>query len=138
MKVFFRPFIGLEFGKNLRSPLVAAEGNFVFRPLAGAKLRFNYPLNEDEEREINWETTYTRRWLLRNELGFRTNDDNELVLTEFGKSPRDYVQSKFSYGLAKFFDVFIAYDWGQVPPSYKLVDHRFRVGFAYKFKWIVK
>lgn len=138
LKVFFRPFIGLEMGKNLRSPLAAAEGNFIFRPLAGAKLRFNYPLNEDEEREINWETSFTRRWLLRNELGYETNDDNELVLTQFGKSPRDYVQSKFSYGLAKFFDVFVAYDWGQLPPSYELVDHRFRVGFAYKFKWTVK
>lgn len=138
LKIFVRPFIGLELGKNLRSPLAAAEGNFILRPLVGAKLRFNYPINEDEEREINWETVYTRRWLLRNELGFKTNDADELVLTEFGKSPRDYVQSKFSYGLAKYFDAFIAYDWGQVPPSYKLVDHRFRIGFAYKFKFAVK
>lgn len=138
LKIFFRPFFGLETGKNLRSPLAAAEGDFIFRPLAGARLRVNYPVSKDEEREINWETAYTRRWLLSKELGFRTNDDDELVLTEYGRSPRDYVQSKFSYGLAKFLDVFIAYEWGQTPPSYKFLDHTFRAGFTYKFKQIIK
>lgn len=138
LKVFFRPFIGFEVGKNLRSPLATAEGGAIARPLAGAKLRFNYPLNDDEEREVNWETTYTRRWLLKNELGFETNDDDELVLTKFGKSPRDHVESKFSYGVSKFFDFFIAYEWGQVPPSYKLINHRFKLGFAFKKKYAVK
>ena len=43
--------------------------------------------------------------------------------------------TKVSYRVNKFFEVFTAYEWGEVPPSYKLVDHRFRLGFAYKYKF---
>jgi hypothetical protein len=137
-KVFLNPFIGAELGKNLRSPLKAAEGDGIARALAGADLRVVFFLKGEDAPDINWTTSYTRRWLLTDELGFKTDDNGDLILNRFGKSPRDYVLSKFSYRISKFFDVFTAYEWGQVPPSYKLVDHRFRLGFAYKFKFAVK
>ncbi|MET0753013.1 MAG: hypothetical protein ABWZ66_06555 [Pyrinomonadaceae bacterium] len=85
---------------------------------------------------IVWENSYIRRWLLTDELGYETNDDDELVLTRFGKSPRDYVQSKVEFTINKFLNPYISYEWGVIPPSYKLVDHRFRVGFVYKFKLV--
>jgi len=138
-KVFVNPFIGGEFGKNLRSPLQAAEGDGIARLLAGVDLRIAIFIKKNEKApDINWTTSYARRWLLTDELSFKADDDGNLQLRTFGKSPRDYVLSKFSYKLTKFFDVFTAYEWGQVPPSYKLVDHRFRVGFAYKYKFGVQ
>jgi hypothetical protein len=137
--VFLNPFVGGEFGKNLKSPLKAAEGDGIARLLAGADVRLGFFLKEDsDEPEINWTTTYERRWLLTDELRFKTDKDDNLVLVSFGKSPRDYVSSKVSYKISKFFETFLEYEWGQVPPSYKLVDHRFRLGFAYKFKFGVK
>jgi hypothetical protein len=139
VKVFFNPFLGGEFGKNLKSPLKAAQGDGIARLLAGADIRLAFFLHEDsDEPEINWTTSYERRWLLTDELSFKTDDDGNLVLRTFGKSPRDYVSSKVSYKFSKFFETFLEYEWGQVPPSYKLVDHRFRLGFAYKFKFGVK
>lgn len=137
-KFFFDPFIGGEFGKNVRSPLRVAEGDGIARALAGADLRFIVFVKDQEAPDINWTTSYVRRWLFTDELGFETDENGDLKLTRFGKSPRDYVLSKFSYRINKFFDVFTAYEWGEVPPSYKLVDHRFRFGFAYKFKFAVK
>jgi hypothetical protein len=139
MKVFFNPFLGGEFGKNLKSPLKAAEGDGIARLLAGADLRLAFFLKEDsDEPEINWTTSYERRWPLTDELRFKTDDNDDLVLVSFGTSPRDYVSSKVSYQFNKFFETFLEYEWGQVPPSYKLVDHRFRLGFAYKYKFGVK
>lgn len=139
VKVFFNPFLGGEFGKNLKSPLKAAEGDGIARLLAGADIRLGFFLKEDsDEPEINWTTSYERRWLLTDELRFKTDKDGNLVLLTFGKSPRDYVSSKVSYKFNKFFETFLEYEWGQVPPSYKLVDHRFRLGFAYKYKFGVK
>lgn len=136
IKVFFNPFIGGEFGKNLRSPLQAAEGDGIARIVAGTDLRIAFYLKKNEKApDINWTTSYTRRWLLTDELRFKTDDNGDLVLVSFGTSPRDYVLSKLSYRLTNFFDVFTAYEWGQLPPSYKLIDSRFRVGFAYKFKF---
>jgi hypothetical protein len=137
-RVFFSPFIGAELGKNLRSPLQAAEGNGIARPLAGAKLRFVFYPKGKEEPDINWVTSYTRRWLLTDELGFKAEENGDLQLSRFGKSPRDYVLSKFSYSVNQFLDVFVAYEWGQVPPSYKFIDHRFRLGFAYKYQFSIK
>lgn len=138
-KIFPNPFIGGEFGKNIRSPLKAAEGDGVARLLAGADLRFAFYLKEDsEEPEINWTTSYVRRWLLTDELSFEADKDGKLQLRQFGTNPRDYFSSKLSYRFTKFAEVFTEYEWGQVPPSYKLVDHRFRLGFAYKYKFGVK
>lgn len=138
-KVFPNPFIGGEFGKNLHSPLKAAEGDGIARLLAGVDLRFAFYLKKDsEEPEINWTTSYVRRWLLTDELSFKADDDGKLQLRQFGTNPRDYFSSKLSYKFTKFAEVFTEYEWGQVPPSYKLVDHRFRLGFAYKYKFGVK
>jgi hypothetical protein len=136
--LFFRPYIGAEVGKNLRSPVATAQGDGIARILAGADLRLNIPINEDKGQEINWTNSYTRRWLLSDELSFKADDDGVLQLVRFGKRPRDYVKSKIDFSFNKFFGAFIEYDWGQLPPSYKFVDHRFRVGLFYKFKFAVK
>ena len=137
-KVFFAPYIGAEAGKNINSPLKAAEGDGIARVLIGADLRFAFFLKGDNDPDINWTTSFTRRWLLTDELGFEADKDGVLQLVRFGTSPRDYVLSKVSYKLTKFLDVFGAYEWGQLPPSYKFVDHRFQFGFAYKYKFAVK
>ncbi|MDQ3749885.1 MAG: hypothetical protein M3367_12885 [Acidobacteriota bacterium] len=138
VQIFFRPFIGTELGKNLRSPLDAAEGGGIARLLIGADVRLNFPINKENGRDIDWRTSYTRRWLLTDELGFEADDGGNLQLNRFGKSPRDYLKSKANFGFNKFFGAFIEYDWGQVPPSYKLVDHRFRLGLFYKYKFGIK
>ena len=130
----FDPYIGTELGKNLKSPLAAAKGDGIARLLGGTNLLIDIPIENSGLQGIVWETSYTRRWLLSNELGFKTNDANELVLTKFGKSPRDYFQSKVEFTINKFLNPYVSYEWGEVPPSYKLLDHRFRVGFVYKFK----
>ncbi|HYX29469.1 MAG TPA: hypothetical protein VE863_12965 [Pyrinomonadaceae bacterium] len=136
VKFFLNPFLGGEFGKNLRSPLKAAQGDGIARLLAGGDLRVAFWLHKDSDQpEINWMTSYVRRWLLSDELSFKTDKDGNLQLRQFGKSPRDYVSSKVAYSVSKFFDVFLEYEWGQEPPSYKFIDHRFRVGFAYKYKF---
>ena len=135
VKIFLNPFIGAEAGKNLRSPLNAAEGDGIARILGGADLRVAF-LRANGRPWGNWTSSYTRRWLLSNELSFRTDNNDNLVLVQFGKRPRDYFESKFSFGIGNFMDAFIAYDWGETPPSYKKMDHRFRIGFEFKKKTV--
>ena len=128
------PFIGTELGKNLKSPLAAAEGGNIARALGGAYLLLNVPVNNSALNSIVWETTYTRRFLFANELGFTTDNNNQLVLTKYGKKPRDFFQSRIDFTVNQFINPFIAYEWGELPPAFKLVDHKFRIGFVYKFK----
>jgi hypothetical protein len=127
------PIVGVEVGKNLNSPLPAAKGAGIARILGGLDMLLDIPIEHGID-GITLSGAYTRRWLLKRELGFKVNDDKTLSLTEFGKSPRDFVEAKIDFNINKFFGPYIAYDWGQVPPSYKLLDHRVRIGLTYKFK----
>jgi len=70
---------------------------------------------------------------MKRELGFEVNDDKTLSLTQFGRTPRDWIEAKIDFGINKFFAPYIGYEWGQVPPSYKLIDHRVKIGLSYKF-----
>lgn len=129
----FDPFIGAELGRNLKSPLPAAEGDGIARILGGGHVLVDIPLEKGID-NITLSADYTRRMLLSRELRFKANDDNTLSLIECGKHPRDFFESKLEFGVNKFFSPYIAYDWGELPPSFKLVDHRVRIGFIYKFR----
>lgn len=129
----FRPFAGVEIGKNLKSPLTAAQGAGIARVVGGINAQMDIPLKAGIQ-GITFSADWTRRWLLKRELSYKVNDDKTLSLVEFGKSPRDFVEGRFDFAVNDFLSPYIAYDWGQVPPSYKLQDHRLRVGLTYKFK----
>ena len=135
-KVLLSPklFLGTEVGKNTKSPLNAAEGNGIARLLGGTDLLLNISIEKALLQNITWENSYRRRWLLTKELGFEANEDDNLTLVKFGKSPRDHITSKLSFGISDFFNPFIEYEWGEVPPSYKLINHSFKFGIAYKFR----
>lgn len=130
----FTPFIGAELGKNLKSPLVEAEGGGVARFLGGSRVLLDIPI-ERGINNITFSAQYTRRWLLARELRYKTADDDTLVLVEFGKRPREYFESKVDVGINKFFSPYIGYDFGELPPSFKYVNHRIRIGFLYKFRF---
>lgn len=93
----FSPFAGVEVGKNLRSPLPAAEGSGVFRIKAGTLLNFYFRPKLRGLQTIELDAEYTRRWLLRRELSFEEDDDKNLVLVEFGKRPRDYANANLNF-----------------------------------------
>jgi len=131
--LYIDPFVGAEIGKNLKSPLPAAESEGVARIFGGVSTLLDVPVGKGIE-QITFSGDWTRRWLLKKELGFKVNDDKTLSLAEFGRGPRDFVETKLEFGVNKFLNPYIGYEWGQAPPSYKLVDHKFVIGFSYKFK----
>jgi hypothetical protein len=130
--LYLKPFIGTELGKNLKSPLAEAEHKPIARGLAGLDLIFDFPIEKPID-DIVISGSWTRRWLMKRELGFEVNDDKTLSLTQFGRTPRDWIEAKIDFGINKFFAPYIGYEWGQVPPSYKLIDHRVKIGLSYKF-----
>jgi hypothetical protein len=128
----FSPFAGVEVGKNLRSPLPAAEGSGVFRIKAGTLLNFYFRPKLRGLQTIELDAEYTRRWLLRRELSFEEDDDKNLVLVEFGKRPRDYANANLNFMFTDNFGATVGYEYGELPPSFKLVDHKLKIGFVFK------
>ncbi|MEJ7623723.1 MAG: hypothetical protein WKF34_07000 [Pyrinomonadaceae bacterium] len=128
----FTPFLGAEVGRNLKSPLRSAQGDGIARVVGGGHVLLDIPLKKIEG--ITFSADYTRRILLSRELRYKTNDDDTLSLVEFSTSPRQYFESKLEFGINKFPNPYIAYDFVELPPSFKFVNHRVKVGFSYKFK----
>ena len=129
-----RPYIGNELGLNINSPLPELENRMVDRPLVGLNTLLLVPTELGVLKSLSWETLYERRWPLRNELVLEENDDGSLKSTDFGTTPRDYVRNSVTAGFGPYFGLTFSYEYGQLPPSFKLIDHAFKVEVTFKAK----
>ena len=132
--LYFRPFIGQELGTNIKSPLKEAQGKFLYRPIAGSTLNLIFPIQAAGLQDISLEGSYIRRWPLRREVSFEEDDNGNLSKVSIGKSPRDYVTAKVNFDFTKAFGFSIGYEYGELPPNFKLVDHKTTIGLTYKVK----
>lgn len=136
-KVLFyvRPFVGTELGRNLKSPVPEADGGGLARLLVGSSLNLRFPLKRvGQESALSLAVTYERRWPLKREVSFEEEDDGTLKALTFGTNPRDWVDAKLIFKFNKFFGPFIGYQYGEKPPSFKLVDHQMKLGFIISAK----
>jgi hypothetical protein len=129
-----RPYVGNELGFNINSPLPELENRMVDRPLIGLSTLLLVPTEVGVLKSLNWETLYERRWPLRNELVLQENDDGSLKSVDFGTTPRDYLKSSVTAGFGTYFGLTFSYEYGQLPPSFKLIDHAFKVEITFKAK----
>lgn len=131
----FKPFLGAEVGKNLVSPVSAAEGKALARVLTGAYLNLNFKLGLPAIKAIGFEGTYERRILLRREVGFKTVEEEgkepRLVLVEYGKRPRQWAEAKLKFRFSELVGTYVGYEYGELPPAYKLVNHQLKVGLTF-------
>lgn len=128
------PFIGADMGWNLHSE-IARKDKAIARLKAGAVLTFNInkPFGDLIFQSLKWENRFTQRWFLAKEQAYDTDDDN-LILRDFGKRPRSHFVSNLEFKLNDYFGPSIIYESGELPPLYKKVDHRIKLGFTYSFK----
>jgi hypothetical protein len=134
--IYFEPFLGFELGGNIVSPVAEAENKFIARGLFGSTMLVALALGADQPiQKVSFEAAYTRRLLFRDEVSFRVDDAGKFFPLNFGTNPRDFVSTKLNFTLSKFLGTYIGYDWGEVPPSYKLVNHRLKVGLNFRQKY---
>ena len=132
VRMLFDPFFGHELGGNVLSPVDGAEGRPVSRLLVGANLGFVFPVDRPALSDITFESSYIRRWPLEREHAFTQDTNKKPVPLEFGRRPKDYTEVKLTFGFTKYFGAFIGYEYGRLPPTYKLVDHNLKIGFSYR------
>ncbi|MEQ1764526.1 MAG: hypothetical protein ABL984_15455 [Pyrinomonadaceae bacterium] len=131
------PFVGLEVGRNLKSPLPEARHISIARPLAGARL-FSLIYKRDKEdggyqKAVTFETIYERRWPLTQEIVIADEDDDgNPIGGRVTRVPRDWIKSTLTYDFAKNFGFSLSYEYGSLPPTFKLVDHKFSLGLVFK------
>jgi hypothetical protein len=130
---WFDPFVGVELGRNVRSPLPAAEDRGLARIVFGSRLTKRWGFGLKSLDSLNFEATYERRVLLLREISFEEKE-KELVLVDFGKRPRDWVEGKFTLNFKPYWGFYIGYEYGELPPAFKLVDHRMKMGLLFRAK----
>src|SRR5574341_1014724 len=132
-RIFLDPFVGHELGKNLRSPLKSIEGHTLARLMTGADLTIQIKVtNLTALKGFEFDSSYIRRWPLKRELLFDKDTSGNLVPVALSKGPKDYSDSKFVIKVNDFFGPYIGYEWGRLPPDYKLVDHKWTFGLLFK------
>ena len=137
-QLFFQPSIGFEVGRNLRSPVKAAEHRGIARATGGASAYLNFFTGNSLVDSISLQTDYIRRWPLRGEISFTEDSDKNLIPLAIGRNPRDYVQTKIQFEMSKYFAITIGHEYGSLPPNFKLVDNKYSIGFVYKKKLIYR
>lgn len=126
------PYIGFELGRNLKSPVKAAEGRPISRGIVGSTFYLNYDRSEDSS--FSFQVDYVRRFLLRREVSFTKDDDDKLIPLLVGKGPRDYLKATAEYDFSKFTGFTLGYEYGRLPPNFELVNHKYSLGLVFKFK----
>lgn len=129
------PFVGMEIGKNLKSPVDEIKGKLIARPLFGSTFYYAvYRGNEGGEyqRALSFETLYERRILLAREIALDKDDTKNFIGVKIGRAPRDYLKSSLTFDFAKNFGFKLNYEYGSLPPLFKLVDSKFSFGLVFK------
>ena len=134
-RIFLDPFVGHELGKNLRSPLKSTEGHTLARLMTGADLTIQIKVtNLTALKGFEFDSSYIRRWPLKRELLFDKDASGNFVPVGLSEGPKDYSDSKFIIKVNDYFGPYIGYEWGRLPPDYKLVDHKWTFGILFKSK----
>lgn len=131
---YFRPFLGQEFGKNLKSLVSEANGRLIYRPLVGSTMNLIFPIQKAGLYDFSIEGEYTRRWLMKREITFQEADGGLFQPLEIGKGPRDYLSTKFTLNFTKYLGGTLSFERGKVPPSFKMVNNKLTIGLTYKVK----
>jgi hypothetical protein len=131
-RVYFRPYGGFEYGKNLASEVAAARDQTVIRPLIGSTFALVVPLAGDASFSATGE--YIRRWPVRGEVLLGTDKTGNVVTTSVGTQARDDFNGGVSLNFTKYAGVKFGYERGSVPPAFKFVDNQVTFGLVIKVK----
>jgi hypothetical protein len=132
-----QPFLGLETGGNVRSPVSGAYPGGIARPSAGLHFYLNFFKSSAPGRQAFIESEYIRRWPLLSEPTF-SNQSGTLVLTSVGTNPRDYVTTKVEYDFVDYFGITVQHDYGELPPVFTRVKNKYTIGLVLKTGLVYK
>lgn len=128
---YFQPTIGLEAGRNIRTPVTQAKGQNIVRPYLGANGVFAVQTKKPLLDSISLQSEYIRRWSMTSEVGVEKDGSNYIPVFA-GRGPRDYVQTKIEFGFNDYFGFAIGHEYGRLPPNFKLLDQKFTLGLVFK------
>ena len=131
-RVYFRPYFGVDVGRNLSTTVATAKDQTILRPLTGVTL--NMVLFKMGAASVSVSGDYVRRWPINNEVLLSTNSSGNLVIASAGTKPRDHIKSGLAVDFTKFASLSINYERGSLPPAFQFVDNKWTLSLVIKAK----
>lgn len=125
-----RPAIGVEIGRNIDSPVADAKGLVLSRGVARLLVFKTFKPKGPEGDRYKLSAEYTQRFLMKPEVYFKEDDAKLLQPVRYAATPRGYFDAKFESAIEKYFGIVVQYQFGQLPPVYKFLDHRITMGLT--------
>jgi hypothetical protein len=123
---------GFEGGHNYRHTLDEDNGlGNLWRWKFGANVYF-VALNPPKLKRIDFSAAYKVRLLHTAEPFTETVGGEEV--TTLRKKPRHYVGSNLDFMFSDALGISLKYQYGSLPPAFKLVNHSVSVGLTFKLK----
>jgi hypothetical protein len=139
-KTVFTPMIGGEFGTNFKNPIDTSHHG-IARLKAGASFEFarDTPFPSlGFIHKLSSTTDFVERWFMHDEFAFDKDDKGTPVFRAFGRRPRAHFDTDLGINLNDYFTPTVSYEWGEVPPLYKLVRHKLTFKLAYSFTRVTR
>jgi len=127
------PTVGLETGSNLKAQSAGTYPQAILRTDFGMNTVFDFFPNPSKRKSLlSLETAYIRRLLLHPEPVYTQNSKGNLILNGIGTQPRDHVTVKLNYSLTPYVALTGGYEYGELPPVYTKVDHKYTFGVTFQ------
>jgi hypothetical protein len=127
------PTLGVEAGSNLKAQSAGTYPESILRTDFGMNLSFElFPIPAKRKSLLSLDTSYIRRLLLHSEPVYTQDTKGNLILAADGTQPRDHVTAKLTYRLNSYVGLTAGYEYGELPPVYTKVDHKYTFGVTFQ------
>lgn len=131
------PMLGIETGRNLNKPGVIAHipvdlsrYDAIFRGVAGANLFFSKSSKDKSKDMLTFTGLYRVRLPAFDEPMVESRHQLKTVLLTTRARHWAELDANYTFGAFQYLSLNAKYQYGDLPPLFNLVDHKFTIGFT--------
>jgi len=131
------PEIGMEVGNNFGNAVNPGGQGFIARGVLGGNFSVTFNPKAKLFQGIHLTSNYKLRLPAREEVftDTTTNSSGKVIDVPFlSTKPRHYIKNELGFTLWEPFSFTITHEYGDIPPAFRLVDHKVTIGLTLAFQ----
>jgi hypothetical protein len=131
------PEIGMEIGNNFGNAVNSGGQGLIARGVLGSNLSVTFNPKAKLFQGIHLTSNYKLRLPARDEVftNTTTNSSGRVIDVPFlSTKPRHYIKNELGFTLWEPISLTITHEYGDIPPAFRLVDHKVTIGLTLSFQ----
>jgi hypothetical protein len=131
------PEIGMEVGNNFGNAVNSGGQGFIARGVLGGNLSVTFNPKVKLFQGIHLTSGYKLRLPAREEVftNTTTNSSGKVIDVPFlSTKPRHYIKNELGFTLWEPISLTITHEYGDIPPAFRLVNHKVTIGLTLSFQ----